>query len=96
MTLLLPHMSGVRLMVMTHTGQTSTVRAEQYHRHTFHPRHCPRQADYKNVPTVVFSHPPIATCGMTEPEARKEYGEDNLRVYMSKFTNLFYGHWEVR
>merc|ERR1712029_972376 len=27
--------------------------------------------DYENIPTVVFSHPPIGTCGITEEEARK-------------------------
>lgn len=55
----------------------------------------PPQADYTNVPTVVFSHPPMGTCGLTEPEARSEYGEDAVKVYQSKFTNLFFGHWQV-
>lgn len=54
------------------------------------------KADYTNVPTVVFSHPPMATCGLTEPDARAEYGEDAVKVYQSKFTNLFFGHWQVR
>ena len=27
--------------------------------------------DYENIPTVVFSHPPIGTLGITEAEARK-------------------------
>ncbi|CAN0435278.1 unnamed protein product, partial [Scytosiphon promiscuus] len=31
------------------------------------------KADYTNVPTVVFSHPPMGTCGLTEPEARSTY-----------------------
>lgn len=53
------------------------------------------QADYTNVPTVVFSHPPMATCGLTEPDARAEHGDDNIKVYQSKFTNLFFGHWQV-
>lgn len=47
------------------------------------------------MPTVVFSHPPIGTCGMTEPEAREHYGDDNIKVYKSKFTNLFFGHWQA-
>ncbi|CAM9896773.1 unnamed protein product [Ectocarpus sp. 6 AP-2014] len=53
------------------------------------------KADYTNVPTVVFSHPPMATCGLTEPDARAEYGEDAVKVYQSKFTNLFFGHWQM-
>ncbi|CAN0403155.1 unnamed protein product, partial [Hapterophycus canaliculatus] len=53
------------------------------------------QADYTNVPTVVFSHPPMGTCGLTEPEARATFGDDAVKVYQSKFTNLFFGHWQV-
>jgi len=35
------------------------------------------------VPTVVFSHPPVATIGLTEEEARQ--GEDRVTVYSSRF-----------
>lgn len=48
------------------------------------------------MPTVVFSHPPMATCGLTEPDARAQYGDSTIKVYQSKFTNLFFGHWQVR
>jgi glutathione reductase (NADPH) len=46
--------------------------------------------DYQNVPTVVFSHPPIGTVGLTEEEAKKTYGESNLKIYRSSFVNMFY------
>ena len=36
--------------------------------------------DYDNVPTVVFSHPTIATCGLTEMEAVAQYGAENIKV----------------
>lgn len=45
--------------------------------------------DYTNVPTVVFSHPPIGTMGLTEPEAVAEYGEDNVKVYTSGFAAMY-------
>ncbi|QSX30025.1 glutathione-disulfide reductase [Shewanella cyperi] len=45
--------------------------------------------DYSNVPTVVFSHPPIGTMGLTEPEARAKYGENNIKVYNSTFTSMY-------
>lgn len=45
--------------------------------------------DYKLVPTVVFSHPPIGTIGLTEPEAIAQYGEDNVKVYTSTFTAMY-------
>lgn len=53
------------------------------------------KASYDNVPTVVFSHPPIGGCGMTEPQAIAKYGADNLKVYKSRFANLFYGLYDV-
>ncbi|CAG21816.1 glutathione-disulfide reductase [Photobacterium profundum] len=45
--------------------------------------------DYKLIPTVVFSHPPIGTIGLTEPEAIAQYGEDNVKVYTSGFTAMY-------
>ncbi|RZM84689.1 glutathione-disulfide reductase [Pseudoalteromonas rubra] len=45
--------------------------------------------DYNLVPTVVFSHPPIGTIGLTEPEAIKQYGEDNIKVYTSSFAAMY-------
>jgi len=50
---------------------------------------------YDNVPTVVFSHPPIGTIGLTEREAVERYGRENVQVYQSKFSNLYYGMWQV-
>jgi len=38
------------------------------------------QADYDNVPTVVFAHPPIGTVGLTEEKAKEKYGEENIKV----------------
>ena len=46
--------------------------------------------DYDCVPTVVFSHPPIGTVGLTEQEARERFG-DALKIYESRFVNLRYG-----
>lgn len=44
----------------------------------------PRTVDYNNIPSAVFSSPPIAAVGMTEDEAVKTYG-DAVRVYRSDF-----------
>ena len=59
------------------------------------PEFAKAKAGYDNVPTVVFSHPPIGGCGLTEPQAAAKYGEGNLKVYKSKFANLFYGLFDV-
>jgi glutathione reductase (NADPH) len=49
-----------------------------------------RHLDYTNIPTVVFSHPPVGTVGLTEAQAREEYG-DAVKVYTSSFVSLYYG-----
>ncbi|GMR17545.1 MAG: glutathione-disulfide reductase [Gammaproteobacteria bacterium] len=48
-----------------------------------------RKLDYQNVPTVVFNHPPIGTVGLTEAQAREEFG-DGVRVYKSRFVPMQY------
>jgi len=39
--------------------------------------------DYRNIATAVFCHPNIGTVGVSEEEARKQYGE--IRVYRTDF-----------
>jgi glutathione reductase (NADPH) len=46
--------------------------------------------DYDDVPTVIFGHPPIASVGLSEPEARARFGE-GVRVYGSHFRSLYHG-----
>ncbi|CAM9460723.1 unnamed protein product [Discosporangium mesarthrocarpum] len=53
------------------------------------------KADYTNVPTVIFSHPPIGTIGLSEAEAKDIHGEENITVYTSTFVNLMYGPWKI-
>jgi glutathione reductase (NADPH) len=45
--------------------------------------------DYDTVPTVVFSHPPIGTIGLTEPEAAEKYGQQNIKIYTSSFAAMY-------
>ncbi|XP_006884189.1 PREDICTED: glutathione reductase, mitochondrial isoform X4 [Elephantulus edwardii] len=46
--------------------------------------------DYDNIPTVVFSHPPIGTVGLTEDEAIKKYGKENVKTYSTTFTPMYH------
>jgi glutathione reductase (NADPH) len=43
----------------------------------------PVEMDHTNVPSAVFSQPPIGAVGLTEERARREYGE--VDVYMARF-----------
>lgn len=45
--------------------------------------------DYSLVPTVIFSHPPIGTVGLSEASAIEQYGADNIKVYTSNFTPMY-------
>ncbi|HEU4624955.1 MAG TPA: glutathione-disulfide reductase [Steroidobacteraceae bacterium] len=45
--------------------------------------------DYENIPTVIFSHPPIGTVGLTEAAARAQYGSD-VHVYTSDFVPMYH------
>ena len=48
-----------------------------------------RHLDTHLVPTVIFSHPPIATVGLSEAAAQLQYGEEAVRVYRTTFTPMF-------
>ncbi len=50
--------------------------------------------DYTNIPSVVFAHPEAGACGLTEPEAIQKYGEENVKVYTTSFSALYYAMME--
>lgn len=54
-----------------------------------------RHLPYENIPTVVFSHPPIGTVGLTEEQARAGHG-DAVKVYQSCFTPMYYAPMQSR
>ncbi len=47
----------------------------------------PMKPDHENVPAAVFSQPPVGTVGLTEAQAREQFG-DELDVYVSRFRAL--------
>lgn len=36
--------------------------------------------DYNTIPSVVFSHPPIGSVGLTEPQAKDQFGDQHVKV----------------
>jgi glutathione reductase (NADPH) len=54
-----------------------------------------RRLEYECIPTVIFSHPPIGTVGLTENEARDSFGDD-VKVYTSRFNPMAYAFSEAK
>ncbi len=54
----------------------------------FNPDLSDAHMDYSQIPTIVFSHPPIGTLGLTEAEARELHGDD-VTVYRSQFAAMY-------
>ena len=48
-----------------------------------------RHVDYRLIPTVLFTHPPIGTVGLTEREARAQY-RDEVKVYIADFIPMYH------
>jgi glutathione reductase (NADPH) len=48
-----------------------------------------RKLDYENIATVVFSHPPIGTVGLSERDARSRYG-DAVKIFTSAFVPMYH------
>ena len=46
----------------------------------------PRKPEHENVPSAVFSNPPVGTVGLTEEKARERYGA--IRLFKSTFRPL--------
>jgi glutathione reductase (NADPH) len=50
--------------------------------------------DFELIPSVVFAHPEVGTIGLTEPQAVERYGRENLKIYNSSFTAMYYAMME--
>lgn len=46
-----------------------------------------RRLDYEMIPTVLFTHPPIGTVGLTEAQALDQYG-GAVKIYHTEFTPM--------
>jgi glutathione reductase (NADPH) len=48
------------------------------------------------LPTVVFSHPPIGTVGLSETQARERYVDQPVKIYQTEFVPMFYALGDVK
>ena len=49
-----------------------------------------RKMSYEAIPSAIFTTPEAATVGVTEEEAIAQHGEENIRVYRSRFRPMYY------
>jgi len=49
-----------------------------------------RKLDYHNVATVLFTHPPIGTVGLSEQDAVTVHGAAAVKVYETRFTPMYH------
>ncbi|MDG1437684.1 MAG: glutathione-disulfide reductase [Emcibacteraceae bacterium] len=47
----------------------------------------PTTVNYDHIPTAIFSQPPIGTVGLSEEDARAEFGDD-LKVFRSEYRSM--------
>ncbi|HEX5419566.1 MAG TPA: glutathione-disulfide reductase [Gammaproteobacteria bacterium] len=55
-----------------------------------------RRLSYDVIPTVIFSHPPIGTVGLSETEAVQSYPSETVHVYTSEFVPMFHALTEKK
>lgn len=58
------------------------------------PQFAKSKLDYDNIPSVVFAHPEVGSIGLSEPDAIKKYGKENIKVYQTSFTAMYYAMME--
>ncbi|KTD61939.1 glutathione-disulfide reductase [Legionella spiritensis] len=45
--------------------------------------------DYENICSVVFSHPPAGSVGLSEQEAIAKFGQDQIKIYSTRFNPMY-------
>ncbi len=55
-----------------------------------------RHLRYDVIPTVLFSHPPIGTVGLSEEQARERHPNEPIKIYKSEFVSMFYALTDVK
>ncbi|CEG58744.1 glutathione-disulfide reductase [Legionella fallonii] len=45
--------------------------------------------NYDNICSVVFSHPPVGSVGLSEQDAINLHGQENIKIYQTRFNPLY-------
>jgi len=49
-----------------------------------------RHLDYSNIPSVVFTHPALGSCGLSEHDARERHGTAAVKVFAAEFVPMYH------
>jgi len=52
--------------------------------------------DYVNVPTAVFTPLEYGSCGLSEEDAKEQYGAENISTYHTEFKPLEWAYYKGR
>jgi glutathione reductase (NADPH) len=52
--------------------------------------------DTHKIPSVIFTHPPLATIGFTEAQAIEKYGQAAIKSYKTEFVSMYDGLFPER
>lgn len=45
--------------------------------------------NYENICSVIFSHPPVGSVGLSEKDAIEKYGKEQIKIYQTRFNPMF-------
>lgn len=45
--------------------------------------------NYDNICSVIFTHPPIGSVGLSEEEALAKYGKEKIKIYQTRFNPMY-------
>lgn len=45
--------------------------------------------NYDNICSMVFSHPPVGSVGLSEHEAIEQHGNENIKIYQTRFNPMY-------
>ena len=45
--------------------------------------------NYDNICSVIFTHPPVGSVGLSEADAIAKYGKDDIKIYKTRFNPMF-------
>jgi glutathione reductase (NADPH) len=52
--------------------------------------------NYENICSVIFTHPPIGSVGLSEEEAVAQFGRERIQIYQTRFIPMFDALSEVK